>query len=92
MMLKTMLALSAGLVAAGAGHALAQGAGTGPVGQQCQAEIAKFCAGKPHQGREVRVCLEGKKAEMSASCKSALDTTGPGRGQGQGQGKGPRAN
>lgn len=63
--------------------ALAQGAGQGPVASACKAEIEKLCAGKQHGGGDVRACLEGKKAEVSAACKSALDSTGPGKGPGK---------
>ena len=30
---------------------------SGPVATSCQADIAKYCAGKPHDG-SVRICLE----------------------------------
>jgi hypothetical protein len=63
--------------------ALAQGAGTGPVARQCAEDIKKFCAGMQHGSGEVRACLEAKKAEASAACKEALDTTGPGKGKKQ---------
>jgi hypothetical protein len=59
---------------------LAAQAQTGPVGQACKADIAKFCASQPHDGR-VRVCLETNYDQVSAGCKKALDTTGGGRGQ-----------
>lgn len=85
----------AGVSAIVATAALAQqpgrGPGQGPVVAQCQDDIAKFCAGKAHEG-ETRACLTAKKAELSAACKTALETTGPGKGmakgQGMGQGKG----
>jgi Cysteine rich repeat len=63
--------------------AVAQGAGQGPVGQNCTEDIAKFCAGKEHGGGEVRACLEANKDKVSDACKTALDTTGPGRGRQQ---------
>lgn len=72
-------ALLAGALSAGSVAALAQG--SGPVAQQCRAEIAKHCAGKSHEGREVRTCLESKKSELSDACKKALDTTGGGQGK-----------
>lgn len=59
--------------------AVAQGAGQGPVAQACADDIAKLCAGKDHGKGEVRACLEGNKAKVSAACKSALDTTGGGQ-------------
>lgn len=59
---------------------------SGPVATACKDDIAKVCAGKPHDG-EVRVCLETNYDKVSAACKSALDTTGGGRGKGLGMGK-----
>lgn len=58
-----------------------RGPGQGPVASECKDDIAKFCAGKAHEGREVRTCLEGKKAEVSAACRKALETTGGGQGR-----------
>ena len=80
------IAFAAALTAAALGSALAQapgkGPGQGPVITQCKDDIAKFCAGKAHDG-ETRACLETKKAEVSAACKTALDTTGGGQGRKQ---------
>jgi hypothetical protein len=59
---------------------------SGPVATACKDDIAKICAGKPHDG-EVRVCLESNYEKVSAACKTALDTTGGGRGKGLGKGK-----
>lgn len=70
-----------------AGSALAQ-QGTGPVASACADDIAKYCAGKSHENREARTCLEANKAKVSAACKSALDSTGGGQGKGQGKGRG----
>lgn len=74
------------LTVAAAGSVVAQaptkGPGQGPVITQCKDDIAKFCAGKQRDG-EVRACLEGKKAEVTAACKTALDTTGAGKGRKQ---------
>lgn len=64
--------------------AVAQG---GPVASSCGNDIAKLCAGKPHDGG-VRICLEQNYARVSADCKTALDTTGGGRGKGLGRGRG----
>ncbi|MEZ5817390.1 MAG: cysteine rich repeat-containing protein [Hyphomicrobiaceae bacterium] len=61
--------------------ALAQ---SGPVATACKDDIAKLCAGKKHNG-EVRSCLEANKAKVAAACKTALDTTGPGKGAGKGK-------
>lgn len=52
--------------------------GTGPVATQCVEDIAKFCAGKEHGQGDIRACLQTKYSELSADCKQALDTTGPG--------------
>ncbi len=68
------------------GAAWAQGPGQGPVAASCGDEIAKLCAGKEHGGGAVRACLEANKDKVSAACKAALDTTGPGRGMGRGMG------
>ena len=78
-----MLALMATLaVTVSAGAALAQ-QGTGPVVSACADDIAKYCAGKSHQNREARTCLETNKSKVSAACKTALDTTGGGKGKGK---------
>ncbi|MGE0699730.1 MAG: hypothetical protein AB7O57_11585 [Hyphomicrobiaceae bacterium] len=61
--------------------ALAQ---SGPVATACKDDIAKLCAGKAHDGA-VRGCLEANKAKVAAACKTALDTTGPGKGGGKGK-------
>ncbi len=69
-----------------AGSVVAQGPGKGPgqgpVITQCKDDIAKFCADKQHDG-EVRACLETKKGQVTAACKTALDTTGAGKGRKQ---------
>ena len=62
------------------GVASAQG---GPVATACKDDIPKLCAGKEHGQGDVRACLESNKDKVSAACKTALDTTGPGKGQGQ---------
>ena len=72
------------IVAAGITTALlatAAVAQSGPVARSCNADIAKLCAGKPHDG-SVRICLEQNYDKVSAACKTALDTTGGGRGKG----------
>ena len=58
----------------------------GPVATACAADMEKFCAGKTHVQREMRNCLEANKDKVSANCKTALDTTGPGKGMGKGMG------
>lgn len=82
--LRYLLVAASWMAAATAHPALAQtpGTGTGPVAAACKAEIAKFCAAKEHGAGEVRKCLEANKAEVSAGCKSALESTGPGKGMG----------
>jgi Cysteine rich repeat len=69
------------------GSAFAQtpgrGPGQGPVITQCKDDIAKFCAARQHQQDEVRACLEAKKTEVTAACKTALETTGRGRQAGK---------
>ncbi|MDZ4841594.1 MAG: hypothetical protein SH859_05550 [Hyphomicrobium aestuarii] len=78
------IAFCLALAAVGSSFAQQQGkeAGRGPVVTQCRDDIAKYCAGKSHDG-EVRACLEAKKAEVTAACKTALDTTGGGQGRKQ---------
>lgn len=57
----------------------------GPVATACKDDIPKYCAGKEHGQGEVRACLVANKDKVSAACKTALDTTGPGQGTGQGK-------
>ena len=78
------LLLAAAAATLSATVALAQ---SGPVATACADDIAKRCAGKPHDG-SVRICLGQSYAKVSAACKSALDTTGGGRGKGLGKGLG----
>ncbi|MCU0954329.1 MAG: cysteine rich repeat-containing protein [Hyphomicrobium sp.] len=59
----------------------------GPVAAACKDDIAKYCAEKEHGRGEVRGCLEANKDALSAECKAALDSTGPGKGMGQGPGR-----
>ena len=82
---KTALGVIAATIAF-AGAALAQGQGQGPVAAACGDDIAKFCAGKEHGGGVVRGCLEANKDKVSEACKTALNSTGPGRGRGRGMG------
>lgn len=83
------IAAAAVVVSVAASSAMAQ---SGPVARGCKDDIAKMCAGKPHDG-SVRVCLERGYDQASASCKKALDSTGGGRGKrlGKGPGKGLRS-
>jgi hypothetical protein len=52
--------------------------GTGPVAEACQQDIETSCRGKEHGRGEIRACLEGSKAKVSAACAAALDSTGTG--------------
>jgi hypothetical protein len=84
-----VMTAAAVVIAASAIPAAAQ---RGPVARNCQGDIAKMCADRPHDG-SVRICLEMNYESVSAACKRALDTTGGGRGKGLGKGKGKgRAN
>ncbi len=78
---KTIAAAALALAALAAGASAQQG--QGPVATACKDDIPKLCAGKEHGQGEVRACLEANKAKVSAACKTALDTTGPGSGAGQ---------
>ena len=81
-----MIFAAASVLAIAASAALAQ-QGQGPVASACNDDIAKLCAGKSHENREARTCLEANKAKVSAACKAALESTGPGQGKGQGKAK-----
>ena len=78
--------VAASVLALAGGAALAQ-QGQGPVASACNDDSAKLCAGKSHENRAARTCLEATKDDVSAACKTALDTTGGGQGKGTGQGK-----
>lgn len=59
----------------------------GPVAAACTDDIAKFCAGMQHGQGQIRTCLEDNKDQVSAACRTALESTrGPG-GMGQGMGR-----
>jgi hypothetical protein len=51
----------------------------GPVAAAFTEDIQKFCADKRHVQGQVRACLEANKDKVSDDCKTALDTTGPGK-------------
>ncbi len=74
-----LLITAVGLTLVMSGWAHAQ---EGPVATACSTDISKFCADKKHGQGEVRACLESNKDKVSADCKAALDTTGPGQGKG----------
>lgn len=66
----------------------------GPVASACASDIQKYCKDVPHANRAARNCLEAKRDDVSASCRQALDLTGPGRGGcggGRGCGRGNNA-
>jgi hypothetical protein len=52
----------------------------GPVAGACAADIQRYCKAIPHVNRAVRNCLERNRDNVTASCRRALDMTGPGRG------------
>jgi hypothetical protein len=89
-LIKTSLIAVAALLAT----ASAAPAQHGPVAGACATEIEKYCKGLPHVNRAVRNCLEENREKAAASCREALDTTGPGRGgcQGGGCGRGGNGN
>jgi len=75
----TIFATATSLAALVSGFALAQGAG--PVATLCKDDIAKYCTDASHGAGQVRGCLEEHRAQLSAACVKALDTTGRGRGR-----------
>jgi hypothetical protein len=79
-----VLTLAASTLILSGGLATAQ---QGPVGSACIDDIQKFCAGMEHGQGQVRACLEANKDQVSAGCRTALETTrGPSRaGQRMGQ-------
>lgn len=79
-MMKSIFAAAA--VAFTAMPALAQ---DGPVATACKNDLATYCAGKTHEDRQARTCLESNKSKVSADCKTALETTGGGKGPGMGK-------
>ncbi len=58
---------------------------TGPVANQCRADIAKYCADKSHYDRSVRICLQDHKEKVSETCRQALEMTDGRTGMGAGQ-------
>lgn len=86
-MSRTIVKMIAGATIAGAALATYAFAQQGPVATACKDDIPKLCAGKEHGQGDVRACLEANKDKVSAACKAALDSTGPGKGMGQGQPK-----
>lgn len=90
MKISALLAAAAAVVIAVTAASAQQG--QGPVAVSCNDDIAKLCAGKSHEGREARTCLEANKDKVSPACKTALETTGGGQGKGQGQGQGKAKN
>lgn len=84
-MKKMMISLVALMSVLATGEAMAQRRepGTGPVAGICAEDAGKFCTDKEHGNRAIRTCLEANRDKVSAECRQALDTTGPGRGQGR---------
>jgi hypothetical protein len=70
--------LGAALVMCAAAPAFGQAA---PVATQCAQDIQTYCAREGHGSRQTRNCLETNRDKVSAECRQALDTTGPGRGK-----------
>ncbi|MDE1935721.1 cysteine rich repeat-containing protein [Bradyrhizobium sp.] len=56
---------------------------SGPVATQCAKDIETYCAGKGHGSGQTRACLQANRDKVSAECRQALDTTGPGSGRGR---------
>jgi hypothetical protein len=84
---RKIIKMIAGATIAGAALATNSFAQQGPVATACNDDMPKFCAGKEHVQGEMRACLEANKDKVSAACKAALDSTGPGKGMGQGEQK-----
>lgn len=81
-MSKKLMTSAAVALIVSAGAAAAQ---SGPVSSACKDDLAKYCAGKSHESREARSCLEANKDKVSAACKTALEQTGGGKGKGMGK-------
>ena len=61
----------------------AQHGGMGVVTALCTKEITAHCANTP-RGPETWVCLNTRAKELSETCKTAIDATGPDMGPGTG--------
>lgn len=85
MIIRRSLLTALAIAAFATGAAAQRGDGSGPVATACQDDIAKYCSDKSHGDRSVRTCLEANKDKVAEACRTALDTTGPGRGRGQGR-------
>ncbi len=57
----------------------------GTVARVCAADIQSYCADKDHGSRQTRTCLESNRDKLTAECRQALDSTGPGSGRGKGR-------
>ena len=79
-MRKSMLGIAIIISTAAGIVSTASAQGNGPVMSQCAEDIKKLCADKEHDG-SVRACLEEKQDQVTAECKTALDTTGGGQGR-----------
>jgi hypothetical protein len=63
----------AAIVVAVALSGLASAQSSDPRGA-CKADYDKFCAGIAPGGGKIIACLEAKRDQLSASCKTALDS------------------
>ena len=63
----------AAIVVAVALSGLASAQSSAPRGA-CKADYDKFCAGIAPGGGKIIACLEAKRDQLSASCKTALDS------------------
>jgi hypothetical protein len=79
----TVLGIATTIALLSSSASTAQSAGAGPVGAQCQADMAKFCAGVRHGSMEARNCLEANRDKLSSACRRAIDNSGGGRGLGR---------
>ena len=60
------------------GQAYAQ---SGIVGTACKDDIERYCPKMSHIGGAVRLCLGEHTSHVSAKCRTAMETAGPGRGR-----------
>lgn len=67
----------------GKGGGMGMGRGMGPVAKLCAKDIETHCA-KIQRGPALRTCLQEKSKDLSENCRTAVESTGPGRGPGQG--------
>ncbi len=80
--MKTSILILTLLTFAASAPALAQ---RGTVAAQCAPDIQAYCPDAGHGARQTRTCLEKNRDKLTAECRQALDSTGPGRGRGRSQ-------